>query len=418
MEKRKNSLYLFYLFTYFFYLNHIIEVKAQNDSAVVFSLKDLYASMREHHPLVKAIRQKPIIAQQELLVAKGNFDPKLNVDYSQKSLKDKFYYSYWDSHLKIPSWIGELKAGYELNEGALLSEDSKTPEQGLLYAGISVPLGQNLLIDARRASLKQARIAIQLSEAEQTKELNKLFLQASKDYWEWYLKYNELILSKLAYDLAQKRFDFIKQRIAFGEAAGIDSVEAKITFQERSIQLQQSQVSFNNTTLLISNYLWKDDTPMLLPEGAIPQQAEGLSQSNLNELLEFAQKNHPELQKIRFKMAQLDIERRFRADRLKPSVNLSYNLLSPYQNFSVNEASFNKNYKIGVQADFPLFLRKERGKLKQVGLKQQQNNWELSQNQREIETELKRIFNELQLLEQNIALQREIVDNQDKMRKA
>jgi outer membrane protein TolC len=400
-------------------------ILAQTDTTGknIFTLKDLYNQMLKNHPLVKATDYLPRIAQEEIRIARGNFDPKIEVDYAQKTLKDKFYYSYWDSRLKAPIWIGELKAGYELNEGALLGEDEKTPQQGLMYAGISIPLGQNLLIDARRATLRQAQIAQQIAGAERIKILNKLFYSASKDYWEWFFTYNELTFIQKGYQLAEERYKFIKQRISFGESPGIDSVEAKITLQERTIQLKQAEVDFKNATLVLSNYLWLESQPVELPENAIPQSldvAEVLTEARLNQLLAFAQENHPELQKIRFKITQLEIERKFQRDRLKPRINLNYNLLAGYNpsKFEVSGDYFANNYKIGLDVSFPILLRKERGKVFQTNFKLDQNRLDQSQTAREINTEIKATYNETLLLQRNITLQQDIVKNQEVLRNA
>ncbi|MCS6795957.1 MAG: TolC family protein [Raineya sp.] len=393
------------------------------DTLQVFSLRDLYAQMLRHHPIVKRIDLHPRIAQEEIRIARGNFDPKLEVDYFQKTFKDKFYYSYWDSRLKAPIWIGELKIGYELNEGELIDSESKSPDRGLLYAGISVPIGQNLLIDARRAILRQAQVMQEVAQAERIKELNKLFFSATKDYWEWYARYNELRFIRKGYELAEERYNFVKQLIQFGEAAGIDSVEAKITLQERTIQLRQAEIDFRNAGLMLSVHLWRDGTPVELPENAIPEtitQIEVFSEARLNELLEFAQQNHPEIQKIRLKLNFLDIERRFQVDRIKPRINLHYNVLTAYNpmKFEMTPDYFANNYKVGLDASFPLFLRKERGKVFQTRFKINQTEFEQTQLTREILTQVRTAYNELKLMEQNLLLQEDIVKNQQKLRDA
>jgi outer membrane protein TolC len=381
-----------YFFTFILLISHKL-VLCQDTT--VFALKDLYEQMRRHHPIVKLANLYPRIAEEEIRIARGNFDPKIEADYVQKTLKDKFYYSYWDSRLKAPIWIGELKAGYELNEGELIGPENKSPREGLMYAGISIPLGQNLIIDARRAVLRQAKFMQQMAEAERIKELNKLFFTATKDYWEWFFAYRQLILVREGYRLADERYKFVRQRILFGEGANIDSVEARITLQERTVQLRQAEIDFKNAGLVLSNHLWQEGSiPLELPENAVPEDLaaiEKISESRLNELLIFAQENHPEAQKIRFKLAQLDIERRFQQDSLKPQINLNYNLLSAYNpmKFEANNEYFANNYKIGFDFSFPILLRKQRGKINQTRFKLDQTRFEQTQLAREIGNKLR-----------------------------
>lgn len=407
-----------------FLLLLVFSCKVFSQDTTIFALKDLYEQMRRNHPIVKMANLYPKIAEEEIRIARGSFDPKLELDYAQKTLKDKFYYSYWDSHLKAPIWIGELKAGYELNEGDLISDENKSPRQGLMYAGISVPLGQNLVIDARRAVLRQAQWMQQMAEAERIKELNKLFLSATKDYWEWFLAYRRLRFVQEGFRLADERYKFVRQRIAFGEGASIDSVEARITLQERTIQMRQAEIDFKNAGLILSNHLWQEGgIPVELPDNAVPQDLEAIErigENRLNELLAFAQENHPEIQKIRFKIAQLDIERRFQQDRLKPRINLNYNLLTGYNPMKLEASNeyFANNYKIGFDFSLPVLLRKERGKVRQTRLKLDQTRFDQSQTVREINTQVKTTYNELILLEQNISLQEDMVNNQKKLTEA
>ena len=57
------------------------------------------------------------------------------------------------------------------------------------YAGISLPLGRGLVTDERRTALRQAELFKDMTEAEQVKLINKLLLEAAKEYWQWYYAY-------------------------------------------------------------------------------------------------------------------------------------------------------------------------------------------------------------------------------------
>ena len=68
----------------------------------------------------------------------------------------------------------------------------------------------------------------------------------------------------------------------------------------------------------------------------------------------------------------LQIERKLKTDRLKPLVELNYNVLNepinynPFSDLDIND------YKWGVSIAMPLFLRKERGDAALAGLKIQE----------------------------------------------
>lgn len=70
------------------------------------------------------------------------------------------------------------------------------------------------------------------------------------------------------------------------------------------------------------------------------------------------------------------------------------------------------NHKIGVDLAFPLFLRAERGKLRQVQFKNQQTGLERQQAGRDIVNEVQRSWNELAALEKQIITQQQTIANQ------
>jgi hypothetical protein len=86
-----------------------------------------------------------------------------------------------NSSFKIPTWYGiEVKAGFEDNEGYYLNPQNKTPNNGLAALGISVPIGQGLLINQRMADLQKAKIQVRLSQAEQKCSMLQLLISIGK----------------------------------------------------------------------------------------------------------------------------------------------------------------------------------------------------------------------------------------------
>jgi len=115
--------------------------------------------VKKYHPLVKNANLEINKAQANLMMARGGFDPKIEVDFSKKQFKDKEYYSILNSSFKIPTWYGiEIKAGFDNNEGIYLNPENTVPNQGLTSLGINVPLGQGLFINQRMADVRKAKI--------------------------------------------------------------------------------------------------------------------------------------------------------------------------------------------------------------------------------------------------------------------
>lgn len=371
-RQRPGSLVLFLLLLF------MIPAPGQADSLQVFTLNQFYDQILAYHPVVRQANLLPDQARQDLRIARGNFDPVANSYFARKEFKNQQYYENWDSQLKVPLWFGaDLKAGFEQNQGVFVNPEDKTPGAGLSYAGITIPLGQGWLIDQRRATLRQAQLLTNAAEAEKIKNINKLLLQAAKDYWDWAYAYQRWQLFQTAYDLAMVRYRGVNERAKFGDLAAIDTVEAKLEVTNRLLLMQQSLTDYQNSRLLLSNYLWLDDQiPVELVPSAIPVIAGAdlvlISKDSLQQLLKVALQNHPEIQKLDAKYKQLEIERRLAIDKFKPKLNLDYNFLRQDFGVPVENAGNNflaNNYKLGLSFSYPLLLRSERGKLQLTRLK-------------------------------------------------
>ncbi len=350
----------------------------QQDSNRLLSFEDYMLRVKTHHPLAIQANLQKQKGDASVLQARGGFDPKAFADVAQKYFDDKQYYSVADGGLKIPTWFGlEIKGGYEQNQGVFLNPENTTPGTGLWYAGLSLPIGQGLFIDERRAELKQAQLYRESTAAMQNAMMNELLYMAGKTYWDWFMAYNSLKVYEEAYQLAIQRFEGVKQSASLGDKPAIDTLEAGIQVQNRQLGLQQAQLEFANTTALLSVYLWDEGMiPLEVAEGTIPQSANALEplsvQPAMYLLLDSLVTGHPELVQYQFKIEQLEIEKRWKKEQLKPIVNLNYNALTEaIQENPLAEYSPN-NYKWGVSFSMPILLRKERGAVRLADLKIQE----------------------------------------------
>ena len=307
--------------------------------------------------------------------ARGNFDPKAYSAVSQKYFSDKQYYSLINSGLKIPTWYGiEVGAGYSQNEGVFLNPEHNTPGAGLWYAGVSVPIGQGLFIDQRRVALNQAKIYQESTSTERDWLYNELIYNASQAYWNWFEAYNNIIVYDNVLQVALQRFDAVKKGVLFGDRPPIDTVEAAIQVQNRTLNLQEAELNYKNSTALLSTYLWVDGiVPLEVNETTHPIKLQELStispDKELRIILDSLTNNHPLLKLSQYKISQLKIDKKWKQEQIKPQVNLKYNAINQpigndvFANYNAN------NYIWGITFSSPIFLRKERGSLELAKLK-------------------------------------------------
>jgi outer membrane protein TolC len=419
--KRKNS-FAFYFFVSLTLLVIIVQCSQvfaqQNDAKKqIVSYESFINQILQSHPVAAQAALLNEMAVQQIRLSKGLLDPTINSKYTTKTLDQKDYYYNWTNELKVPLWWGtDIKASYNNITGEYASSEDITPNKGLSAIGITLPLGQGLIIDERRATIKQAKLMQKIADAEKVKIINKLILQANKDYRDWQYSFSKMMLFYDGYKLADLRLKALKERVIQGDLPSIDSVEANIEAQNRYNIYLQSMLEYQNGLLVVSNYLWSPQgTPFEMDTTFAPENfifsVDKPNNDSLTQLLVFAQKNHPDLIKLDLKLNQLDIEKRMFADKLKPKLNLEYNFLQ--KGFDVpSTAQFaNDNYKFGASFSYPLFLRQERGKLAGVKLKIVDTKYSVQQNNLEIRNSIKAAYNETNFLAQQIAVQSSIVSN-------
>jgi outer membrane protein TolC len=399
------------------------------DSVKAFSLENMYASLLEFHPIVKQTRLLNETARQEIRMARGAFDPKVQAQWNVKEFDKKDYYNKLNTSFTIPTWFPiDPKIGYERNTGLFIDPENivgGSSDNSQLITGISLPLGRGLFTDDRRAALKQAKLFVQMAEAEQVKLVNKILLEAAKDYWQWYFAYyNYLLLSKNSI-IAQEIFRRVKLDASLGEASAIDTVQAKITLQQRLVDRQEAYLEFLNSGIRVSNYLWDNSGyPVQLPSDVAPilSQDEGalLSLQTLTDLTVQAKQNHPELIKLRVKLNQLEVDRKLAVEYLKPRLDLSYNFINqplrPTGDFQFFQLA--NDYKLGLDFSMPILIRKERAKLAQTKIKIQSTQYEQTQAEREIVNQINILFNQIVNTNQIVLQQTSVAANYDRLLKA
>lgn len=388
------------------------QISYAQDTAKVFSQKDLFWYLTNYHPISKQAAILIKKGENEFRKTKGVLDPTLFSNLDQKQFNEQEYFNLFSGGLKVPTWYAiDFKTGYEQNQGVNLNPENKTPANGLFFAGVSVPIGQGLFIDQRRAAIKQAELYAQSTFAEQKLVLNNLFYQATIEYLKWTSDFNQMQLYQNAAELATERFKGIKQSFEGGDVAAIDTLEAFIQVQIREVSLNQAKLSYKNATLDLSNYLWfENNTPLEITDQLKPPPVEQLSvkqiitADSLNAILKTLKTNHPILQLYSYKLKQLDVERRWNAEQLKPKLNLNYNLINePIGGDAFSGISIN-NYKWGLDFSVPIFLRESRGRLGITKLKIQETQLDAEIKWLELTNKIQSYYNELIALDQQIKL--------------
>ena len=352
------------------------------DSTSVISLAEYLGYVKTFHPIVKQANLTINDSEAKLMKARGAFDPKLEVDFDRKTFKNTKYYDKLNASFKIPTWFGiELKGNFEENTGDFLNPEAFVPEDGLYSAGISVPVARGLLTNQRMAMLRQSRLYLKQAQADRQLLVNNILYNATVTYFNWLKTYNEKLVYEDFLSNAEMRFNGIKKSFEVGDKPAIDTLEARIALNNRKLNLEKSRIKYIKSSLELSNFLWlNDNTPVEITDRIIPdvntfESIDATLNTSALNVENYEISNHPKLLSLDYKYQSLNIEKRLKLNNLLPQIDLQYNFLS--QTPEVARSFSTSAYKSGVNINFPLFLRKERGDLKLAKIKIQDTKFEI-----------------------------------------
>ena len=389
--------------------------KAQMET---FDFETFKLSVLKFHPLMVKAENLEQTGKGEVLKAKGNFDPTFSTNLNQKTFNGQEYYRTSNTTLKIPLWFGtNIKTGYEANRGDFVDNDSKVPSSGLWYAGVEIPLMQGFLYNERKFQLQQAENLQRMSISERQLAINDLLLDAYSTYWTWTEAYKKLTIANEGYTLAEARYKAAKEQVYAGENPPIDTVEALILLENRTIENTAAITQFNNSTLVLQTYLWNEQLKGVdIPKNVIPQIT---STSKLESKFEYSKLDSlPSILLAAYKVDLLALDVKWKKEQLKPTINLNYNILNqPKGDNNLSQLSM-QNYKFGITGYVPLFLRKERGGVRLAKLKMENAELDLSVKKREYDQKIKNLSNEINLQITNLVTQKRIVEHTKKLREA
>ena len=275
--------------------------------------------------------------------------------------------------------------------GDYLNPQNRVPESGLTYLGVEVPIGRGLFTDEQRTQLRRASVAFQQSQLERQLTLNDLLYQAGQQFVNWQEQEAQLSLALEGLELARIRLEQVKINADLGERPAIDTVEAAAQYYNRLIDVDQRKLNAANARLAIENYLWDQGViPLMLESYVTPEK---LNVEAPMSLLSDSIDQHPMLSWYDLKLQDLQLERKWKVEQLKPQLNANYNLLQTPQNLVSGNYSFT-NYKWGATLYMPILLRKERSSLAITRFKIESTQWELQQKQRDLRTKQLQVRNE------------------------
>lgn len=383
--------------------------KTQLPSAL--SPEQVLSIIQKYHPVVRQAGIEVNKNEAAVTSARGFFDPILQTGAARKTFDGAVYYNYVQPELKIPTWYGiELTAGAEYLSGS--RTDPRETLGKTSYAGLSIPLAKNLLMDKRRAALQQSKIFVQLSNEERRSRVNNLLFEAMEAYWQWAKEYRLYQLASEAVQVSEKRLQLVRTAFINGDRAALDTTEALTQLQAFRYMQNESYLAVQLSAIDLSVFLWKENNePYMLPAAVMPDAGWNNNNSapvfpRAEEMVQTALLQHPDLTQYNYKLDALEVERKLKFQELLPSLQLKYNNLGKGYNLvkTATTPLLENNYQYGISFSMPLRLSQGRGDYRQTRLKITETKLDRSLKEQEVQNKIMAGLNELTVLKQQLEL--------------
>jgi len=372
----------------------IPKLSAQSDDRQVFQVADYIQMVQEQYPLIELANIQTDIGDATLLQRKGAFDVVLGTDYSQKFFSETNYYRIFNGGAQWQSpYAFKLQAGVDLADGIYLNPERNFPSSGLGYLGITMPLGQGLLIDKARAGLRDGELFQELQMQKRLQFRNEIMSLALIAYFEWiqadqlYRTYTEIT------EAAQDRYEFVILAYEGGDLAPIDTLEASMQLRQRQLELLAAQNKRLSAQANIQNFI----PSFNLSEWQSPSfdEISALWQSRSSEFWTNSLLEHPKIIDLQIERERILIDRRLARESLKPKVDLKYqwlNSLNQIRTGDINTTLSPNDYSWGISFAYPIPLRAARGKMQLNKIKQFENQFKSSQLKQELEARMEALL--------------------------
>lgn len=319
-----------------------------------------------NHPVAEMAAAVEARGPAMLLQARGAFDPKIAGSYDRKQYLGTEYFDYGNAGVEWQSpYAVKVMAGYDFSDGVYLNNERFISSGGQSYLAIKLPLLQGLITDAARIDRRRGDIAVDRQRALANVIRNELRYDVAARYAEWRFAEESLRINQETEDLLLVYLRDTRELFRQGDKPAVDTLEASVYLGTQRLATRQARVDAQLAKIAFSELYWPLDEShdpasftaelLLLPEATDWPAAQ------------------PELRELQLAVSDYQLQQRLKREKLKPKLDVSYYLLGNGLELPAAGSEFggpfDRAYKVGATASYPIFNRKARGGVEEGRLK-------------------------------------------------
>jgi len=399
-----NSLVFFNLIlTFFLIANCKLSLASKIQENLPLKDTDVYNSALKHYPEILKFYEKIKASEGDLQTSIGLFDIKLKGQYQDKT---RGFYDGKISDISIEKQNGFLGSkfygGYRKSYGnfADYDGDNLTNSRGEYRIGGSVSILRNRAIDNNRLDLILNELQLQENQTQLEKIQLEVKRDALKSYYNWLIAGHIFKTYQELYDLAKKRQQQLEVRHKKGDIAKIILTENERNILKRNSLMLEAKNDFINSAIAMSLYYRNPDSlPIVANEKQLPNidfLKEDFAKKNLDQDLQFALENRPELKILKIKISKEQNKLQIANNLYQPKLDLTFEASKDQGKGPESRLQTNNQVKI----DFELPIQQNIAKGKILESSSQINFLKIDENffRDKISNEIKEINNSLQTM--------------------
>ncbi|NOY29885.1 MAG: TolC family protein [Planctomycetes bacterium] len=370
-----------------------------SESGTPLQLQDVIDSVYTSYPLLEAAFLSRSIAEGELLSTRGEFDLQLQGGGTSGPLGFYETNRFGAGARQALFSGGEIFGGYKIGRGNFQPwfGERETNDGGEFSAGISIPLGQNREIDARRAALFRATYGRDAVDPDIQTQSIAFVWEASSAYWQWVAAGRNHQIVRSLLKIAQQRNQRLSHRVDAGDLPRIELTDNQRLIVSREAALIGAQRKLQQSAIKLSLFLrTPDGRPRVPVEAQLPEdfpEAASVDAEQLESDIVIAMLNRPELASLGFLQKQLDVDLAQARNLYLPAVDAG--LFASQDVGGAASSSRDKSpfeLEASLQVSVPLQRRKARGKMQAIEGKLQQLSAKIEFTQDKITADVQQVF--------------------------
>jgi cobalt-zinc-cadmium efflux system outer membrane protein len=339
-------------------------------------LTEVLLSTQANFPLLYAVEQERVIAEGQRTAAEGQFDTAFRMrGYEQAGT---FSNGNLDIGLEQPLPLGGITTfgGWRLGQGnyPVYYGNRKTADGGEFRAGVMVPLLQNRDIDPRRARLRAAQIAEQITNPVIRRARLDYFRNAAQNYWSWVGAGAQYRVAEELLRLARDRQTFIDEQFKQKLVSETIPVLNRRLIASREEHLLASERGLQQAAFRLSLFLRDGNgDPVVpsadwLPPGFLELAPPTPAPANLEPDVATALQQRPELVRFQLMKERIAVDLKLATNQMFPQVNV---FAAAAQDAGFSKKTFTgdgpfttdrTNAEIGLEVAVPLQRRDPSGR--------------------------------------------------------